>query len=89
MEFLLGASKSNNDAVKAYILHGGWAESTIKHYNTGVSKLVTFAKIFNIPREELLPIKPEYLYQFVLWAGPQIPRDDQLLPNSPIKSSTI
>lgn len=89
MEFLSGRSTSNHDAVKAYILHGSWSEATIKHYNAGVSKLIAFAKIFKIPREALLPIEPEYLYQFVLWAGPKLPGDDQQRSDSPIKSSTI
>lgn len=77
MEFLCGRSEQNTDAVKAYIQYGGWSESTVKHYNAGVSKLVTFAKAFKIPREDLLPIDPDHLYQFVLWAGPN-PRQQSI-----------
>lgn len=89
MEFLCGRSEQNTDAVKAYIQYGGWSESTVKHYNAGVSKLVTFAKAFKIPREDLLPIDPDHLYQFVLWAGPRIPGSSLLPSGSPIKSTTI
>lgn len=89
MEFLVGRSESDPDAVKAYILYGSWSESTVRHYNAGVSKLITFAKAFKIPREDLLPIDPDHLYQFVLWAGPRIPGSDNLPTGSPIKSTTI
>lgn len=89
MEFLVGNGTPNSEAVKAYILYGSWSKSTIKHYNAGVSKLITFAELFKIPRKDLLPINPEYLYQFVLWAGPKLPGKDQQLTTSPIKSSTI
>lgn len=89
MEFLKGATTSQDDQVKAYILYGSWSETTVKHYNAGVSKLVTFANIFKIPRTALLPIDPEILYQFVLWAGPKLPGEEGSSQNSPIKSSTI
>lgn len=89
MEFLIGKEKSSYNPVKAYILYGSWAESTIKHYNAGVSKLITFAETFKIPRAALLPIEPEVLYQFVLWAGPKIPGSDQSQQSSPIRSLTI
>lgn len=89
MEFLKGPSKTGNDQVKAYILYGGWSGATIKHYNAGVSKLITFANIFKLPRSALLPIEPEVLYQFVIWAGPKIPGEEESQASSPIKSTTI
>lgn len=89
MEFLKGREEASNDAVKAYILYGSWSMSTIKHYNAGVSKLISFAENFKIPREALLPIEPEYLYQFVVWAGRKLPGLDQPTSAQPIKASTI
>lgn len=89
MEFLKGTSTSGNDQVKAYIRYGSWSEATIKHYNAGVSKLVSFADAFSIPRSDLLPVKPEILYQFVLWAWPKLPGNEDLVCNASIKSSTI
>lgn len=90
MEFLKGkAGTTTDDPVKAYILYGSWSTSTLKHYNSGVAKLITFAKTFGIDREALLPIRPEYLYQFVLWAGPKIPGDNVEAERTSIKSTTI
>lgn len=92
MEFLKGADgidTSNTDVVKAYLIGGAWSPATLKHYNAGVSKLVTFAREYNIPRTSLLPIDPTVLCHFVVWAGPKLNPDVQTPSSPPIKSNTI
>lgn len=61
MEFLLdrdGVESDPNDPVKSFMLGGSWSTATLKHYNAGVTKLVTFASTFNIKRHDILPIQP-------------------------------
>lgn len=92
MEFLkddTGVDTSNTDVVKAYLISGAWSPATIKHYNAGVSKLVTFAREFDIPRSNLLPIDPKVLFHFVVWAGPKLDPNHQANTLTPIKSNTI
>lgn len=88
-EFIRGPNGSCDDPVKEYILHGGWAPSTLKHYNAGVSKLMDFAETFNIPRSSLLPINPQLLFQFVVWVGPNLPGKLEDGDHCAIKSGTI
>lgn len=89
MEFLSGSAVEQYDPIKAYILYGSWAPSTIKHYNAGVAKLVLLAQTFKLPRSAILPIDAETLYQFVWWAGPRLPGDPAEETHTPIKAETI
>lgn len=45
-----------DNPVKTFMLGGSWLTATLKHYNTGVSKLVTFASAFGIEHHKILPI---------------------------------
>lgn len=93
MEFLKdenGVDSSKANAVKAYMLEGEtWTPATLKHYNAGVSKLMTFAAEYNIPRNLLLPIDPEVLCHFAVWAGPKLVQNQVVGDLTPIKSNTI
>lgn len=93
MEFLKdenGIDPSGFDAVKAYMLGGEtWTPATLKHYNAGVSKLMSFAAEYNIPRRFLLPIDPEVLCNFAVWEGPKLNQESVTGNNTPIKSNTI
>lgn len=93
MEFLKdknGVDSSKSDPVKAYMINGGtWTPATLKHYNAGVSKLMTFATEHNIPRKLLLPINPEVLCQFTVWAGPDLSPNQSSETSTPIKANTI
>lgn len=96
MEFLTdrdGAKTDPNDPVKAFMLGGSWSNATLKHYNAGVSKLVAFASVFNIHRRDLLPIQPNTLFRFIVWASPRLetesPVNTEPPPAGPIKANTI
>lgn len=92
MEFLKGADgidHSSSDPIQAYMINGSWSDATIKHYNAGVSKLITFATTYNVQRNLLLPIDPVVLSHFVVWAGPKLDLSNQDPLNPPIKSNTI
>lgn len=92
MEFLRdadGIDTSNTDVVKAYMISGAWSNATLKHYNAGVSKLMKFAHEYGVPRYYLLPIDPDVLTHFVVWAAPKVNPDSQFNASPPIKSNTI
>lgn len=44
-------------------------DGTLKHYNSGVVKLLRFAEVRMIDRSMLLPIAPEVLLSFVVWGS--------------------
>lgn len=92
MEFLRGQDGldlSSSDRVKAYIIKGSWSNSTLKHYNAAISKLLVFALEKHIPRHFLLPIDPSVLYEFVTWASPPLIDDGSVQGIPPIKSTTV
>lgn len=96
MQFLIdrdGVLSDPNDPVKSFMLGGSWSIATLKHYNAGVSKLVTFAAIFGIERRLILPIQPELLFKFVVWASPRLKTeptsDTRSSQDTPIKANTI
>lgn len=92
MEFLRGSDgldSTSENRVKRYLLNGSWAPTTLKHYNAGVTKLMAFALDSRIPRSLLLPIDPDVLCDFVVWASPPSPDDDTPQGPAPIKSTTV
>lgn len=96
MQFLVdreGVMTDPDDPVKAFMLRGSWSTATLKHYNAGVSKLVTFASIFKINRRHLLPIQPNVLFEFVVWASLRLDADPTKVATPPydvpIKANTI
>lgn len=92
MEFkkgLDGIDSTSEDLVKTYMLSGSWSTPTIKHYNAGVEKLMTFAKEKGIDQSLLLPINPRILGEFVVWAGPDLIQGEASSGVTPIKSTTI
>lgn len=91
MEFLRGqdGSLAPDDPVKAYIIGGSWSPATLRHYNSGVSKLMVFALEKRIHRLYLLPIDPKVLGLFVVWASPKVNKEDKYHCLFPIKSNTI
>lgn len=96
MEFLIdrdGVTTAPDDPVKTFMLGGSWSTATLKHYNAGVAKLVTFASTFDIERHKILPIQPEILFKFVVWASPRLETSSTTNTtspiNNPIKANTI
>lgn len=92
MEFkrgLDGLDSTSEELVKTYMLSGSWSEPTIKHYNSGVAKLMAFAEEKQINQSLLLPIDPQVLSKFVVWAGPDLVPGRLTSKVTPIKSTTI
>lgn len=92
MEFLQGphgTNSSSEDYVKSHMLNSTWAPTTLKHYNTGVAKLMVYALERRVNRSRLLPIQPDVLYDFVEWASPYLIEDMLTQRSSPIKSTTV
>lgn len=92
MEFLRepeGTDSSDDDYVKAYILNGSWAPTTLKHYNAGVAKLMAYALERRVHRSRLLPIEPRLLYDFVAWASTPLDLGESSQGPPPIKSTTV
>lgn len=92
MEFIRGPDgldSSTNDYVKSYMLNGSWADTTLKHYNAGVAKLMAYALERHIHRDRLLPIQPDVLYSFVTWASTPLTPNVSTQGPPPIKSTTV
>lgn len=84
-----GTNSSSEDYVKSHMLNSTWAPTTLKHYNTGVAKLMVYALERRVNRSRLLPIQPDVLYDFVEWASPYLIEDMLTQRSSPIKSTTV
>lgn len=85
----LGIDTSDDDEVKQHYLRGAWGDGTLKSYNSGVVKLHRFAVVKKIDKSVLLPISPEVVKQFVVWASRKDvnqARDDESVKSTTLKA---
>lgn len=85
----LGVDDSAEDEVKLHYLKGAWGDGTLKSYNSGIVKLMRFAKVKGIERKELLPISTKILKKFVVWASKkdvEVAKEDESVKSSTLKS---
>lgn len=85
----VGVDKTADDKVKQHFLKGAWGDGTLKSYNSGVVKLLRFAKVEGIRRVDLLPIKPTLVKQFVVWASKRevgVAREDESVKSTTLKA---
>lgn len=61
-----GVDSTEDDEVKQHFLRGAWGDGSLKSYNSGVVKLYRFAKVKGVNKENLLPISPKLVKQFVV-----------------------
>lgn len=64
-----GIDSTAQDEIKQHYLLGAWGDGTLKSYNSGIVKLYRFAKVKGIEKKRLLPISPELIKLFVVWAS--------------------
>lgn len=83
----LGIDRSNTDEIQKHFLRGAWMDGTLKHYNSGVVKLLRFAEVRMIDRSMLLPIAPEVLLSFVVWGSKK--EEDLVENDESVKSTTL
>lgn len=83
----LGVDSSASDEVKQHYLRGSWRDGTLKSYNSGVVKLYRFAKLKKIDKRNLLPISPQLVKQFVVWASKK--DVERAYEDESVKASTL
>lgn len=82
-----GFDSSAQDEIKQHYLLGAWGDGTLKSYNSGVVKLYRFAKVKGIEKGRLLPISPELVKRFVVWASKR--EVENAKEDESVKSTTL
>lgn len=88
-ENAIGIDKSLEDEVQQHFLRGTWANGTLKHYNSAVTKLLRFVEVKRLDKESILPISVSTLKNFIVWLSrkqEQNACDDESVSASTIKA---
>lgn len=73
--------------MQLHYLRGTWADGTLKHYTSAVTKLIRFAEVKGISKADLLPISANNLKRFVVWASRK--QEEKAADDESVTSSTV